>query len=325
MTILRRRRISIPMAMLAVLVGCSSGGSKAIQVSSPGDLAAQIASYDLAVGPPGRFILGLLTADGRLIGLGTVGMRFCYLGTGQPSKNATCNEGPSSVGTFLPIPGDTLPTPLPPAPQIVDAAVARGVYATQVGFDRAGIWQVDVTATISGKSKHTTAPFNVAQHHAVPVVGDQALPTQNLTVTSKDAPPGAVDSRATSGPIPDAELHQTTIAAALQAHRPIVAVFATPVFCVSRFCGPVTDMVQQLAHDYADRASFVHVEIWRDFQKQVLNKAAADWLYRNGDLNEPWVFVIDANGKIVLRLDNVSTRDEIEPLLRQLPVIGPGG
>ncbi len=43
-------------------------------------------------------------------------------------------------------------------------------------------------------------------------------------------------------------------------------VFATPVFCVSRFCGPVTEMVEELAHRYDDRAVFIHVEIWKDFQ-----------------------------------------------------------
>ena len=100
-------------------------------------------------------------------------------------------------------------------------------------------------------------------------------------------------------------------------------VFATPVYCTSRFCGPVTDMVQELARAYADRASFVHVEIWQDFEKQVLTKAAAEWLLRNNDLNEPWVFVIGADGRITARFDNVVTRDEVEPLLRALPVIGP--
>ena len=54
----------------------------------------------------------------------------------------------------------------------------------------------------------------------------------------------------------------------------------------------------------------------------VLTKTAAEWLLRNNDLNEPWVFVIGADGRIAERLDNVVTRDEIEPLLRSLPVIG---
>jgi hypothetical protein len=129
------------------------------------------------------------------------------------------------------------------------------------------------------------------------------LPTDNLTVTNPGAPPAAIDSRASSvDDVPDAELHRTTIAAALAAHRPAVVVFATTVYCISRFCGPVTDMVQSLSHDYADRASFIHVENRNDYQNQKLNAAAAQWLSQpSGDLNEPWVFVIGADGKIVAR------------------------
>lgn len=88
---------------------------------------------------------------------------------------------------------------------------------------------------------------------------------------------------------------------------------------MSRFCGPVTDMVQELARDYPDRAAFIHIEIWRNFKNQEINKAAADWLFRDGDLREPWVFLIGADGRIGARWDNVATRGEIEPLLNQLP------
>jgi hypothetical protein len=105
------------------------------------------------------------------------------------------------------------------------------------------------------------------------------------------------------------------------AKRPSVVVFATPVYCQSRFCGPVTDMVHELSKTYADRASFVHVEIWRDFQNQTVNKAAADWLL-NCRLCEPWVFLVGGDGVIAARFDNVATAEELEPLLKQLPVIG---
>lgn len=50
--------------------------------------------------------------------------------------------------------------------------------------------------------------------------------------------------------------------------RPALVVFSTPTYCMSRFCGPVTDMVSGLAKDYSDRADFILVEIWRDFKKQ---------------------------------------------------------
>jgi len=94
---------------------------------------------------------------------------------------------------------------------------------------------------------------------------------------------------------------------------------ATPVYCVSKFCGPVTDMVQELAAEYSDRADFVHIEVWRDYEGQVVNKGAADWILRGDNLQEPWVFLVDAEGRIVERWDNVATRQEIEPLLQDLP------
>ncbi|MHB8669544.1 MAG: hypothetical protein ACYDAD_03135 [Acidimicrobiales bacterium] len=310
------------LAAAGLLTACSSSSSPRSAAPKHG-LAAEVASYDLAVGPPTRLLVGVFAADQRPVGYGTVSMRFCYLGTGK--SNTACAPGPASTATFLPIPGTTPPSPLPKTPAFVDAATQRGVYATTAAFDRAGFWQVEIGATVGSKAYTATAAFDVADRHVIPDVGNPAPPTTNLTLTTPGAPPAAIDSRASSvAAVPDAELHHSTIAAALAAHRPAVVVFATPVYCISRFCGPVTDMVQGLAHDYADRASFIHVEIWRDYQNQKLNDAATEWLLQpNGDLNEPWVFVIGADGKIAARFDNVTTRGELEPILRQLPVIGP--
>ena len=200
---------------------------------------------------------------------------------------------------------------------------SRGVYGTQTTFDRAGFWEVEATATVDGKAVRGKGAFAVNEKHAIPAPGDQAMATETLTLTTPDVPRPAIDSRAGSGDIPDPHLHRTTIAASLAAKRPIVAVFATPVYCTSRFCGPITDMVDELAHQYGDRADFVHVEIWRDFQNRTVNKSAAEWVLRDEQLNEPWVFVIGADGRITARFDNVATREEIEPLLKALPVIGP--
>jgi hypothetical protein len=196
-----------------------------------------------------------------------------------------------------------------------------------MGFDRAGYWEAKVTADLVRVGQRSaTTDFQVLPHHLVPAVGEPAPLSNNLTMTSTGVSPAAIDSRATGGqPVPDPELHLTTIAAAVAAHRPVVAVFATPVFCVSRFCGPITDMADGLAHKYADRASFVHVEIWKDYQAQQLNDVIGEWLTRNGaDGNEPWVFLIGADGKIAARWDNLAAPAEIEALLQALPVIGNG-
>lgn len=316
---MRLRRLVAAGATLLLLVACSSGGSGKAKTD---DLAVQVASYDLATGAPARFIVGLVTADQRLIGYGTVDLRFSYVGTKEDAGNPS-PFGPVVKASYLPIHGSVVPDPMPATPQIVAASDTRGLYGAQASFDKAGFWEVEATATVEGKARSGKGAFAVNPTHTIPAVGDQALPTESLTLTTPDVPRAAIDSRAGSGDIPDPDLHRTTIAASLAAKRPLVVVFATPVYCTSRFCGPITDLVDELAHQYADRADFIHVEIWRDFQAKTINKSAADWVYRNDELNEPWVFVIGADGRITARFDNVVTRGELEPLIKALPVIGP--
>lgn len=317
---MRLRRLSAAGAALLLLVSCGSGGS---DKAGADDLAVHVASYDLAIGPPARFIVGLITVDQRLIGYGTVDLRFSYVGTKEDANNPT-PFGPVAKASYLPIHGSVVPEPTPATPEIVAASDSRGLYGAQASFDKAGFWEVEATATVEGKARSGKAAFAVSPTHAVPAPGDQALATETLTLTTPDVPRAAIDSRAGSGEIPDPDLHRTTIAASLAAKRPVIAVFATPVYCTSRFCGPVTDLVDELAQEYGDRADFVHVEIWRDFQTKTVNKSAADWVLRDDQLNEPWVFVIGADGRISARFDNVVTRGELEPLLKALPVIGPG-
>jgi hypothetical protein len=67
------------------------------------------------------------------------------------------------------------------------------------------------------------------------------------------------------------------------------------------FCGPTVEAQEELAREYGDDVEFIHVEIWRDYEQSSVNRAAADWLLRDGDLKEPWLFLIDADGTIVGR------------------------
>ena len=324
-----RRPIPILAAALALIAaGCVSSGPRQATgttvASQPvNGLAAAVASYDLAVGPASRFLVGLFDSEKGEVGLGTTALRFTFLG----ARGATGpgRPGPSMTATFLPIPGSP-DTPGRTGPVLLKPSEGRGVYEAQVGFDQAGFWQVEVEAAIPGLGpQNATAAFEVADRHHVPAVGDPAPRSENLTLTTPGAQPSSIDSRASAtDPVPDPDLHRTTLAAAIAAHRPIVAVFSTPTFCVSRFCGPVTDMVADLAAGYEDRATFVHVEIWKDFTANQLNDTAAEWLTAGGgDGNEPWVFVIGADGRIAARFDNVSNRAAIEPILQALPTIGP--
>ncbi|MPY94948.1 MAG: hypothetical protein GEV08_18385 [Acidimicrobiia bacterium] len=105
-----------------------------------------------------------------------------------------------------------------------------------------------------------------------------------------------------------------TIDDAIAAGKPTMVVISTPVYCVSRFCGPITDSVAELADRYAGQAAFVHLEIWSDFDTHTLNEAVRDWVYPPGaeDAREPWVFVVGRDGLIRERFDNVATDAELE-------------
>ena len=327
MKAMRSRRTLLAVALTMGLLASTCTGSDDPVVPDPSSsspaastLAASVASTDLASGSPQRFSLGIFSNDAegvKLLTFGQVTFRFTFLGDGSTGSGAV----PEVTGTYL----SAFGMPQGGSTQAFSApSEARGIYQAEgVVFDQVGVWQVDVTAEIPGSGAQTlTAAFPVAERHALPAPGDRALHTENLTMDSTGAPASAIDSRALDGAdVPDPELHDTTIAAALDAHRPIVVIFATPTFCVSLMCGPEVDSVADLAERYGDRAVFIHVEIWRNAAEQVINKAAADWLLRSGNLTEPWVYMIGSDGIITDRWGPLFDQDEIAGELAQLPRI----
>jgi hypothetical protein len=305
--------------LLAACGGSGNRGSASRSEARSDELVAEVASYDLVAGRDQRFIVGLFTGDRGNVSYGEVALAFVFLGAdgaeGEP------RPGPKATGTFLPIPGQDIDDP-GEALRHTPSSEARGVYGAEpVRFDQLGFWQVEVTAELDGRTQRATAAFEVAGDSNIPAVGDPAPRTENLLPGDPGAPPTAVDSRAEpDGTVPDPELHSTTVAAALAAGRPVMVVVSTPVFCVSRFCGPITDTVQDLAQRHGDRMDFVHIEVWRDFEAQQLNDAAADWIWpeRQGDAAEPWVFLVDADGTIVRRWDNVATEHDLSQAVDDL-------
>jgi hypothetical protein len=285
-------------------------------------MQAIFANYEAVTGTPNRIELGLVRADNTSLSYGTVQFRFSFIGT-QANPTAA-QPGPTATAKFLLVPG--MQASDQSQPSFTQPTVARGVYEAEgMTFDRAGFWSVTVTAKLAdGTSQSATANFAVTDKPAYPAPGQKAPRTQNYTLSSKDVPASAVDSRALTGgmsAVPDPELHRTTIADAIAAHHPVFALFSTPVYCISKFCGPVTDAFAQLAKRYSDRADFVHVEIYKSYtdKKKVINQAAADWVYRNGDLTEPWLFYVGSDGVIKDRWQNLVDLPEVEQALQKLP------
>ena len=271
-----------------------------------------MASYQQVVDEPSRFAVGLIGASGRWVSFGNATFTFT-----PPDESDAVPPDPVVAG-FLPLPG----SPDPEAdPALTLASDGRGVYAVDaLAFPDAGIWLVEATVDLDGESESATATFEVLEEPIVPVVGDPAISVDH-PVLGDDVDPGVLDSRARDGEeLPDPDLHEASIADALAAGRPSLILFATPVYCSSRFCGPITDMVAELAADYADRATFVHVEIWSDFEDRELNPAAEEWVATDdGRILEPWLFLVDADGTILESWDNIATPDEVAAALEALP------
>jgi hypothetical protein len=313
------RRMILTGVALSLLAACTSdepepptGPSRSSQV------VAIPATTDLYAGSPQRVSLGLVLHDGHLVSFGTADVSFSFVGTAaEPTEP---QPGPDATATFVP----TYGTPdRDGGPVVTSPNEGRGVYqANDVSFDQAGFWTAEVTVDVQSMGTQTaevTVP--VLEEPQIPAPGDRAQPTENLTLDSKGVPQGAIDSRAaTTGEIPDPELHEWTIAQAIEESRPVLVLFATPVYCESRFCGPVTDMIQELAARFEDRAVFIHVEVWEDFQEQVVNEAALEWLQTpDGNLTEPWLYLIGADGVILDRWASMWSEADVEAALDDLP------
>jgi hypothetical protein len=317
-----RIKLVVVLAALGLAASACSGSQPASDNSSPspsGNLPVEVAlvNYEVLANTSNRLLVGLILPDNRLVAYGTVQMRFQALdASGQPTGSVS----QVVTGTYLPVPG-TGPGDPSANPQAIAPSTVRGVYELEgVRFDGPGRWVVEIAARVQSLGVvQGSATFDVLDAASVPGVGEQAPASDNPVIGDPGVDPAEIDSRAHDGAkIVDPELHRVSIADAIADGRPAVVVFSTPVYCVSRFCGPVTDLVQNLQRKYGDQANFIHVEVWKDYAASVTSDTANDWLLRDGVLNEPWLFMIDADGTIAARWDNLFTQPELKDGLEQL-------
>ncbi len=318
---MQRVRVMVwAVAAATMFAGYSSGDGDRASASGPASLAAQVASYEPVVGPPQRFLVGLVASEGRLVGYGRVRLAFRFDGgRGAAASIPVPGSAAAVEADYRLVAGQRAAADLT-GPRYISGSEGVGVYGADVAFDRAGFWTVTVTAVIDGATRTSEASFEVFAKSSIPFPGDAAPRTVNRLAGDPLVSPKSIDSRAAAdGSIPDRQLHTVTVADAIAARRPVMVVVSTPVYCVSRFCGPITETVEQLATRYGDRMAFVHAEVWHDYERASLNKEAADWIYRQDvEPKEPWVFLVDADGLVAKRWDNVSTDAELESAVRSM-------
>ena len=286
----------------AVLAGCSDGDSDTPQTG----IQAVVVSSDLAVGQ-NRFVLGLLTGDNKVITDAQVGFEFYRQGDDATPVNGVEAFFKSTKVEF---------THLHESGEQHLHEEVTGVYVADVTFDQPGTLYVRVSGTLAEGEPLTvrTSDFPVQPQSQTPALGSPAPRSNNLT-TADVSDIGLVDS---SDP-PRPAMHALSIAQAIDTGKPVVIAFATPSFCQSRICGPTMEVMDELYGKFGDAAAFVHVEPYdlamlRQQGQFQLAPAAAEWRLPS----EPWVFVLDRQGRVAAKFEGIVTVEDVDAALAGL-------
>lgn len=199
-----------------------------------------------------------------------------------------------------------------------------GLYrAAPVKFPCWGEWGLEAVATEpDGSQRSGRMVFSVRPTSSTPPIGAQA-PRSDTPTGSTSAEIGAISTDSQ----PDPDFYGTSVSQALDEGRPFLLIFSTPAFCRTRTCGPALDIVKSVAPEFKDDVAFIHVE---PYQLEIANGRAQPVL---GEQNqplvvesvlewglpaEPYIFVVDEDGRVTAKLEGVASAEELEDALRQV-------
>ena len=286
------------------LVGCgpkAADWSEDAVAKGDGGVTAHVINSQVAVGPT-RLAIGIFSKDGALVHDATGTMKLVRLdaqnkptAAGERELRAVHIDEQAHTGHVH----DPLAT----------------MYVTNVDIDQKDYWGAKLDVKIAGKRyQNLRIRFFVADKSTVPGIGQPAPRTQQPTTrTVKDI--AEIDSSTPPRP----ELHDLTVAEAIDTKKPTLVAFATPAFCQTRFCGPVVEqVVAPLAKEYRGRANFVHIEPYRlaDARQGKLVPIAemAQWNLAT----EPYLFVLDGSGRVAAQFEGIVEQDEVAAVLDRL-------
>lgn len=198
----------------------------------------------------------------------------------------------------------------------------RGNYVTELYFYKPGWWQIEVLVPgINSPKALTTMRVRVKDKSFTP--GLRSLPPLTLNKTTDTV---EKLEELTTWPTPNIALYQSTIEDALEQRIPLVVVVASPGFCVSPTCGPQVETILELKNIYKERANFIHVEVYdnpheinENLRQGRYSPVVEAWAINKleGYINESWVFIMNASGKVSSKYEGYASLPELEEGLRK--------
>ncbi len=205
--------------------------------------------------------------------------------------------GGAALGPFA-APADLLVTDAPFRSRTAasEKDVFAAIYDARVDFDEPGTYQVLAASRIDGKLVGSGSSIEVKRPRdiAIPDVGEAAPAVATDTRAKAGGDLKSIDTR-----LPPDTQHDTDLRD-VAGKKPVAVLFATPQLCESRVCGPVVDIAEQLKRTYGDRIEFIHQEVFVDNE---IPKGLRPPLQAFELQTEPWLFTLDAKGKVAARLE----------------------
>jgi hypothetical protein len=192
-----------------------------------------------------------------------------------------------------------------------DTDAAKTLYVTSLPLQRPGKYEVLGMALLDGRlvaAASARPVITVEAKDFVPAAGERPPPIHTPTEADVGGDLEQIDTR-----VPPSSQHESDFADVV-GKEPVVLTFATPRLCQSRVCGPVVDVVEQVKADYEDQAEFIHMEVYNDNDVQ---KGYRPQLKAFRLPTEPWVFTIDASGRIAARLEGAFSPEELASAVKK--------
>ena len=271
-------------------------------------------------------------SSSSLIALFGTAQDYGYAVTGSPQRLAFAIGGPDGSPTLdvpasldVQISRDGNPVGSPITVAAHRDGVPLAYFPLRTTFDQPGDYQA--ATTVAGQQ--TSQPFSVVSP------GDTKLVPRGAAMIPFDTPTVAdhrgvepICTRATPCPF-----HTVTLTEALAAGTPVAFLAATPQFSEVGVSGPELELLIALAPAHPE-VTVVHAEVYANAEA-ILNgtdpsgtappgvspaqqATLAPVVDAYGLTYEPALFLADASGRVVDRLDNVFDRAEIDAGLAQL-------
>jgi hypothetical protein len=216
-----------------------------------------------------------------------------------------------SEGPFL-APADPMSVPARYRSQEYDGPGGlQAIYFTELPVPHSGVFDLLSLTRVGRRLIGATGEIAAALSTPIPDVGQPppAISTETLATTHGDV--GLLTTRR-----PPENMHAASFNQVL-GRRPIALLFSTPELCTSRVCGPVTDIMVELQHQFGSRVTFLHQEVYVDNDPA---KGLRPQLTSFHLETEPWLFTINSRGIITARLEGafgiVEARQAVEAALR---------